>query len=218
MDRKVDYGALPLVGYVRVSTVDQAEGGASLTAQRQTIQGACQRAGRPLLTIIEEQASGKSVKDRPGLRRALGLIRRRRAGGLVAAKLDRLSRSMLDFAVLLEGSVREGWLVVVCDLAMDTATPEGEALAYVLMAWAQFERRRIAQRTREALAVKRAQGVRLGRPSGLTAPVRTRILRAWRTGAGWSQIAAALNMEGVPTAHGAAVWHPATIRYICLRR
>jgi DNA invertase Pin-like site-specific DNA recombinase len=208
---------LPLVGYIRVSTADQAENGAGLEAQRQTIEAACQRAGRSLLGIIEEQASGKSVKDRPELRRVLRLIARRRAGGIVAAKLDRLSRSVLDFAQLLDRSLREGWQVVVCDLAVDTATPEGEAMAYVLMAWAQFERRRIADRTRETLAVKRAQGVRLGRPSGLTLPVRTRILAARRDGAGWSQIAAILNADGVPTAHGGALWHAATVRYVCLR-
>jgi len=117
---RVQAGAdqLPLVGYIRVSTADQAENGAGLEAQRQTIEAACERAGRPLLGIIEEQASGKSVKDRPELRRALRLIARRRAGGIVAAKLDRLSRSVLDFAKILDRSMREGWQVVVCDLEL----------------------------------------------------------------------------------------------------
>src|SRR5258708_28129667 len=159
-----DSCGLPLVGYVRVSTFDQAESGAGLEAQRQTIRAACQRVGRPLLRIIEEQASGKSGKNRPELRRALRLVGRGTAGGIVAAKLDRLSRSVLDFAQLLDRSLREGWPLIVCDLALDTATPEGEAMAHVMMAWAQFERRRISQRTPEALAVKPAHGVRLGRP------------------------------------------------------
>ncbi len=209
-----DSCGLPLVGYVRVSTFDQAESGAGLEAQRQTIRAACQRVGRPLLRIIEEQASGKSGKNRPELRRALRLVGRGTAGGIVAAKLDRLSRSVLDFAQLLDRSLREGWPLIVCDLALDTATPEGEAMAHVMMAWAQFERRRISQRTREALAVKRAQGVRLGRPSALTAAMRERIAREKAAGVGWSEIAASLNRDGVPTGHGAVRWHPATVRYI----
>jgi len=212
-----DVDQLPLVGYIRVSTADQAENGAGLEGQRQIIEAACQRAGRSLLEIIEEQASGKSVKDRPELRRALRLIARRRAGGIIAAKLDRLSRSVLDFAQLLDRSLREGWPMVVCDLAMDTATPEGEAMAYVLMAWAQFERQRIAQRTREALAVKRAQGVRLGRPSGLTPAVWERITTERASGSGWSVIAAGLNQDRVPTAHGGEKWRAATIRYVVAR-
>jgi len=205
---------LPLVGYIRVSTADQAENGAGLEAQRQTIEAVCQRAGRRLLRIIEEQASGKSVKDRPKLRRALRLIARGQAGGIVAAKLDRLSRSVLDFAQLLDWAHREGWQVVVCDLAMDTATPEGEAMAHVMMAWAQFERRRISQRTREALAAKRALGVRLGRPSGLTTSLRQRIAAERTRGVGWSEIAAGLNRDGVPTAHRGLRWYPATVRYV----
>ena len=106
--------------------------------------------------------------------------------------------------------------MVVCDLAMDTATPEGEAMAHVMMAWAQYERRRISHNTKAALAVKRAQGVRLGRPSGLTMDVRERIARERAAGAGWSAIAAGLNRDGVPTGHGAARWHPATVRYLVL--
>jgi len=209
-----DRGELPLVGYVRVSTADQAEQGAGLEAQRQVIETTCQRTGRRLLTILDEQGSGRNVTERPELRRALRLVARGRAGGIVAARLDRLSRSVLDFAQLLDRSVREGWPLVVCDLAMDTATPEGEAMAHVMMAWAQYERRRISHNTKAALAVKRSQGVRLGRPSGLTLVVRDRIAMERQAGAGWSAIAARLSRDGVPTGHGAVRWHASTVRYV----
>jgi DNA invertase Pin-like site-specific DNA recombinase len=209
-----DRGLLPLIGYLRVSTAEQAESGAGLEAQLRTIEAAAERVGRPLLLVLVETASGKSVSGRPKLRRALRLIRRGQAGGIIAAKLDRLSRSVLDFAVLLDQARQGGWSLTVCDLALDTATPEGEALAHVLMAWAQFERRRIAQRTREGLAVKRSQGVRLGRPPALPAAVRARIVRERAAGAGWSVIARRLTCEGVPTAHGRRRWQPSTVRYI----
>jgi len=105
---------------------------------------------------------------------------------------------------------------VVCDLAMDTATPEGEAMAHVMMAWAQYERRRISHHTRAALAVKRAQGVRLGRPSGINPAVRERIAKERAAGAGWSKIAAGLNRDQVATGHGGLRWYPATVRCLAL--
>ena len=89
------------------------------------------------------------------------------ADALVVAKLDRLSRSMIDFTALMGKAQRQGWALVALDCAVDTTTPAGEAMANVLATFAQFERRLIGQRTREALAQKKAQGVRLGRPRQL---------------------------------------------------
>ena len=74
---------------------------------------------------------------------------------------------MLDTASLMEQARRDGWELVTCDLAIDTSTPAGEATASMMAVFSQLERRLISQRTREALAVKKAQGVRLGRPSAL---------------------------------------------------
>ena len=70
---------------------------------------------------------------------------------------------------------KQGWALVALDCAVDTTTPAGEAMANVLATFAQFERRLISQRTREALAVKKAQGVRLGRPSTMPKRVANRI-------------------------------------------
>ena len=81
---------------------------------------------------------------------------------------------------------------------------------------AQWERRIIGQRTRDALAQKRAQGVRLGRPNVLAGDLRARIVAAHEAGAGWSAIARTLNAEAVPTAHGGAQWHPSTVRAVVL--
>jgi len=96
---------------------------------------------------------------------------------LVVAKLDRLSRSMLDFTAVMARAQKQGWALVALDCAVDTTTPAGEAMANVLATFAQFERRLISQRTKEALAIKRAQGVRLGRPRTMPTGVRHRIER-----------------------------------------
>jgi DNA invertase Pin-like site-specific DNA recombinase len=89
-------------------------------------------------------------------------------------------------------------------------------MANVMASAAQWERRIIGQRTRDALAVKRAQGVRLGRPQEVAVDVVTRIRGAHQAGAGWSAIARQLNAEAVPTTHGGAKWYPSTVRAVAL--
>jgi nitrite reductase/ring-hydroxylating ferredoxin subunit len=90
----------------------------------------------------------------PGVRAALEALEAGSASALVVAKLDRLSRSMLDFAKVMAAAQRQSWALVALDVAVDTTTPAGEAKANVMATYAQFERRLIGQRTREALAVK----------------------------------------------------------------
>ena len=135
----------------------------------------------------------------------------------MAAKLDRLSRSMLDFTALMATAQKQGWALVALDCAVDTSTPTGEAMANMLATFAQFERRLIAQRTREALAVKRASGVRLGRPPTLPQAVVRRIQRQRARGDSFRKIAADLNDTQVPTAQGGREWYPATVRHVLLR-
>lgn len=105
---------------------------------------------------------------------------------------------------------------MLLDLGIDTSTPAGEFVSNTLASAAQYERRIIAQRTREGLAAKRAQGVRLGRPSSAPAEVVARVMERVTTGAGWSAIARELNADGVPTPSGkaGARWFPNTVRQV----
>ena len=133
---------------------------------------------------------------------------------LVVAKLDRLSRSMLDFTSVMAKAQKEGWALVALDCAVDTTTPAGEAMAHVLATFAQFERRLIGERTREALAVKKRQGVRLGRPASIS-PQLARRIRSMRTrGLTLQEISDRLNRERVPTPRGGAVWRPTSLRAV----
>ena len=79
-------------------------------------------------------------------------------------------------------------------------------MASVLATFAQFERR-IGQRTKDALAVKRAQGVQLGRPRAMSVEAIERIHELKRLGMSVSDIAQELNQEGIPTATGRGRWH-----------
>jgi DNA invertase Pin-like site-specific DNA recombinase len=93
-------------------------------------------------------------------------------------------------------------------------TPAGEAMANVLATFAQFERRLISQRTKEALAVKKANGVKLGRPRELDEETRAKILAWYANGLNYNGIAHMLNHYQVPTAHGGKKWWPETVRGI----
>jgi DNA invertase Pin-like site-specific DNA recombinase len=195
-----------------VSSDEQTESRAGLEAQRSTIQQECERRGWQIVEVIED--AGFSAKDlkRPGVRAALDELERGRADALVVAKLDRLSRSMLDFTAVMARAQKQGWALVALDCAVDTTTPAGEAMAHVLATFAQFERRLIGQRTREALAVKRRQGVRLGRPQSIP-PKLTRRIRSMRSrGFTLQAICDKLNEEGVPTPRGGSIWRPTSLR------
>ena len=164
-------------GYTRVSTQEQAESGAGLEAQRSAITLEAERRGWELVQVFEDAGvSGKSMSGREGLRAALEAVESGQADALVVSKLDRLSRSLLDFASLMKRARKRGWSLVALDLGVDTSTPSGELMANVLATFAQFERRLIGQRTRDALAVKRSQGVVLGRPRELSSEAQHRIL------------------------------------------
>lgn len=206
-----------VLGYVRVSTEEQTNSGAGLEAQRRAIVAECERRGWQLVELIDD--AGFSAKDlkRPGVQEALRVLEAGDASALVVAKLDRLSRSMLDFAGLMARAQQQGWALVALDCAVDTTTPAGEAMAHLLATFAQFERRLISQRTKEALAVKKAQGVQLGRPSNVPEEVMSRIVRERAAGRSYAAIADALTAEGVPTAQGGRRWHAATVRHVAMR-
>jgi DNA invertase Pin-like site-specific DNA recombinase len=203
-----------VLAYIRVSTEEQRGSGAGLEAQRATILAECERRGWHVVEVIED--AGYSAKDlkRPGVMAALDALKSRRADALVVAKLDRLSRSMLDFAAIMAAAQKQHWGLIALDCAVDTTTPAGEAMANVLATFAQFERRLISQRTKDALAVKKAQGVRLGRPRQLPAEIAERIVAERAAGSTLSAIAERLNQDRVATAQGGQRWYPSTVRAV----
>lgn len=206
-----------VIGYLRVSTDEQGDSGAGLDAQRETINAEAARRGWGEIHIYTDVASGKSTKRRTQLAAALRDLAEGRASVLVVAKLDRLSRSMLDFATLTAQAARDGWSIVALDIGVDTSTVNGELIANIIMSLAQWERRIIGQRTKDALAAVRGRGTTLGRPT-VVAREAVAVIRAMRgAGSSYRQVAAALNAEGVPTAQGGREWYASTVRAIAAR-
>lgn len=200
-------------GYCRVSTEGQ-EDGAGLDAQAIAIRQEAERRGWTSVDIRREVVSGgKRVDQRPVLAEILDQIS---AGDvLVVAKGDRLARSLVVLAGLLEDSDRRGWSLVLLDLGVDTSTPAGRLSAQVVGAAAEYERQMIRARTRDGLAVKRSQGVRLGRPVQMDAETRAEVVRL-RVQGGWTlrQIAEEMTTRGVPTASGKATWSTGNVQTV----
>lgn len=199
-----------VVGYTRVSTAEQADSGAGLAAQRTAIAAEADRRGWNVLWI-EDAGLSAATLARPGIQEALRLLQARQASGLVVAKLDRLSRSVVDFAATLDLARRQWWNLVALDLGVDLSTPAGEMMANVLASFSQYERRLISQRTREGLAAKKAAGVRLGRPRVLPIATTLRVLELRACGLSLQRVADCLNAEGVPTARGTAQWGKSSV-------
>lgn len=182
------------VGYVRVSTDDQAESGLGLDAQRSDIIHHAERKQWDLLRVEQDAASGSSLQKRPGLKRALKALSSGEAQVLIVSKLDRLSRSLIDFSELLAQSEREGWSLVALDLNVDTTTATGRMLANIVMAIAQWERERIGERTKAALGEAKKAGVHVGRPKLEVGDEVQDIVWQLRTGGlGWRDVAKRLD-------------------------
>ena len=111
-------------------------------------------------------------------------------------------------------AAREGWALIALDVDVDTSTPAGEMLVSILATFAQFERRLIAQRTRDALQARKAAGVRLGRPVDLPEDIRGRVAKERNEGRSFRAIADGLNRDAVPTARGGTQWWPSTARAV----
>ena len=220
----------PFVSYFRVSTDGQGRSGLGLEAQRQAVAAHVTQTGGEVVAEFREVESGKHA-DRPQLAAALASCRIRRAV-LVIAKLDRLARNARFLLSVVEGSGEAG--VVFCDLPTVPAGPVGKFLITQMAAVAELEAGLISQRTRAALAVAKARGVRLGNPSPVPAtPAMAASARAARSrqvkeragdvlavarqvqaegASSLRAIAAELHLRGVLTPAGKPDWSPEQVR------
>lgn len=203
--------------YLRVSTHEQAESGLGLEAQEARLRDECKHRGWRVHAVIRDEGISGSTLDRPGLKRALEMLAAGRADVLLVSKLDRLSRSVIDFHELLQWfkvDMRDEVKLVALDLGIDTSTASGELVAGLMSNIAQWERRVIGERTKAALAALKAQGKRTGRPAVDDHPDLLGQIRAMQEdqGLGYHAICRALNAAGIPTIRGGTTWRPSAIQ------
>ena len=211
---------LRALGYLRVSTDEQARNGVSLDAQRHRIEAHAEAQCWELAGIEADNGiSGKRLNNRPGLRRALSALRKGRADALLVVALDRLSRTTTDVLGLAARSEREGWQILCVQEQVDS-TPEGEFMLTLRAGLAQLERRKIGQRTKDALTELRRQGKRTSRfaPFGYRwadgrrvrvdaeQHILRRIMRYRAQGLGKRRIAKAMNETGCQNPRTQGPW------------
>jgi len=199
----------------QVRSGGEPERSAGGEAQRRALAATCTRRGWQLVELVKEAGFAAEELKRPGIEEALRVLGD--AEALVARKLDTPSRSLLELACLMASAQQQGFALVALDCALEPRTPPGEAAVNVLCSFAPCERGLISKRVREALARKRAQGVRLGRPPTMSAYAIERIRRERAAGASLAAIANGLNEDRIPTAQGGPRWYPATVRYTLKR-
>lgn len=205
-----------VVGYLRVSTEEQAVSGLGLEAQRATIEARAKDEGWTVVEwFTDEDVSGTVAPlERPGLSAALDAVADGKASRLVASHLTRVGRDAARVLDLDTLAAAEGWGLVMCDIQIDTGTAAGRFMLSNMAAAAEYERNLVSERTKAALAVKRAQGVRLGRPSTLDRETVARIVAERDARRTWQAIADGLMADDIATAHGGVRWYPASVRKV----
>jgi len=156
---------------------------------------------------LTDERSGSNL-ERPGIVQALERLSTGEANVLAVTRLDRLSRSVQDFAGLVERSRAEGWRLVIADIGYDGTSPAGELVANVLSALSQWERRMIATRTSEGITALKAQG-RYGGVK-VSPAIRDKIIGMREHHLTYQAVADTLNAEGIASPKG-STWGPKTV-------
>jgi len=149
--------------YLRVST-----GGQSVANQRRELEDMADRAGWKIIDVYQDEgiSGAKGRNGRPALDRMLNDATRRHFKKLLVWDLSRLGRSLRDLISITDHFQEVGIDLYVHKDAIDTGTASGRLFFHMVGAIGEFERERIRERINAGLARAKAEGKRLGRPSG----------------------------------------------------
>jgi len=211
------------VTYCRVSTNSQKIDGNGMISQTETVRRFVNSKGGQIVgEFLEVESGGKTDKDRPQLAEALRLCRKS-GSTLVVAKLDRLSRNA-EFLLSLQNSNVD---FVCCDCSTVDRFTVG-----ILALVAEREKILISERTKAALKVVKARGVRLGtrnpdrqvklmvagyrrQKEAFVGKIRPIIAEIKSTGVTTlTEIAHCLNRRGILTRTGKSQWFPSTVKTV----
>ena len=152
------------IGYIRVSTLNQAEEGVSLEAQRRKIEAYCDLHDMRLTEVTEDAGiSGKSVSGRPGIQMVIDRVKARKVDNVVVYKLDRLARNLKEACEISELMQKKGVALHSITEKIDTGSATGKLFYHILSSMNQWEREVISERTVTALSLKKSKGERISR-------------------------------------------------------
>lgn len=208
---------MKLVAYCRVSSLSQEDNG-SLQHQEAEIRRYCDYHKHELVEVLHESKTGKNTQ-RKQYQKMLDLLPE--VDGVIAYKIDRISRSVRDLLDLVEDVLKpSGKALVLVDLEIDTTKPQGMFFLTVMGAMAEMERHTIRERCASGLAIAKAEGRHTGggenRYGYRYDPVAKRVVECQKEqkvialmvnwygveGLLLDQIAARLNEQGILTKHG----------------
>jgi DNA invertase Pin-like site-specific DNA recombinase len=223
-------GRMRVVGYVRVSTSEQAAEGMSLDAQEARIRAWAEVMGADIAELLREEgvSGAKALADRPSGRRIAELLGARRPDieAVVVVRLDRLGRDAAEQLSLLKRFQTGKVGLVAIAQKIDLVTPHGRAMAQIGAVFAELERALIAERTTEALAELRRQGRAWNHPpfgwdtvdgqleaNAVEQECLARIRQLRAAGVSYHEAATVLDDEGRPTKRGGP-WLGASVRSV----
>ncbi len=211
--------------YIRISTLEKGQNSISLELQKKFILEFCS----PKVPIFYEDIASAGNVYRPGYMKLLEDLRR--GDRLIIYRLDRLTRNSFDFADLWRGYIKKKKIDFCCVAEnFNTRTPDGLFQIKLKVDFADYEREMIKTRTREALAVKRKQGLIISRyiPYGYERNGKylkplpeeqrgIRLMKKWReAGKTYEDIARTLKKRGLSPKRG-PVWRAYVVRDILQR-
>lgn len=219
-----------IVGYIRVSTKEQAETKLSLTHQEEKIRAYAVSQDLELKRVYNDAAESAKDLRRPEVERLIKDVESGRVGHVIILKLDRLVRNMENLGYLVRLFDKNDVTLSSVSESLNTSTASGRMVVNLLGSIAEWERDTIAERTQAALDVKRKRGDKLGGivPFGYRArdgklvghpkeqQVLKEILRQRTKGGGYKAIAESLNASGTMPRSGKK-WYASTLRAILLR-
>jgi site-specific DNA recombinase len=215
------------IGYIRVSTQGQVEDGVSLDAQEAKVRAWADLNGAEDVVIFRDEGiSGKRSDNRPGLQSALDTVGK--GDALVIYSLSRLSRSTKDTLSLSEILQKKDADLVSLSEKIDTTSASGKMVFRLLAVLNEFERDQISDRTRFALAHKKANGEKTGGDVPFGYKVRSgklsrnaeeqkainMILDLHSKGYSLQCICGALQKDGYKTKRGNLTWQPKVVSRI----
>jgi site-specific DNA recombinase len=211
--------------YLRVSTETQANDGNGLDAQRSALRNRCEREGwTDVIEFVDAGASGKSTDGRPEFQRMMAAAKAGEVQIVMAAKLDRIARNTVDFLQTADELQSVGCRLVMLEPDIDFGTDTGRVMATMFAAFAEWERKLIAQRVMSGKVEQAQAGEFNGSPIPFgyapdwtiierEAATVQRIFAEFNAGKPLNGIAQGLNADGITTRNGKQ-WQHQQVKHI----
>lgn len=217
------------IGYIRVSTSDQADSGLSLSYQEKKIRSYADALDITLVDVISDAGFSAKSLNRPGMIEILNMVKAKLVDAVVILKLDRLTRSVKDLGTLIEVIEKNGIALMSVLDSINTNTANGRFCLNIVASISQWEREAIGERTAAAMQVKKASGQLVGSvPYGFDLAAdgislienpmeqaNLNLIRELReSGLSYNKIAQKLNLRGISAKKGGK-WAAQTLCNIC---